>query len=268
MDRPIEGWDRAVEPSQALLRGIWAETPLTRAQWVGLGGIAAATGAGFAFAPLLAAEVVIGALIVLAAGHMVFRCLIWTVGQWPGSSAAPARADDTLPVYSIIVPLYREANMAVGLVAALERLDYPKDRLDILVALETDDAETQTAFGTLELGPHWRIVIAPPGAPRTKPRACNIALSEARGAFLVIYDAEDRPEPDQLRRALSAFDAGGENLACLQARLFPFNARERIVTRLFALDFAQWFDAMLTGLQRLGFPVPLGGTSNHFRGIM
>lgn len=222
-------------------------------------------GAGFAVAPLLTAELLVGALIVLSSGHMIFRFAIWLAGLWPQACPGLVRAEADLPVYSILVPLYHEANMAEELVAALGRLDYPVRRLDILVALEADDAETRAAFEALSPGPHWRIVTAPPGRPRTKPRACNVALTEARGAFVVVYDAEDRPEPDQLRRAVAAFDAGGPRLACLQARLFPFNARENVLTRLFALDFALWFDAMLTGLRRLGFPVPLGGTSNHFR---
>lgn len=261
MDRPKEGWN-AVAGSRG---GVWAAVPLTRAQrWTIAGLILMLTG-GFAAAPLITAEAVIGVLIVLASGHMIFRLVIWLVGLPVDADPVLQRADADLPVYSVIVPLYREANMAAGLVAALDRLDYPKDRLDILVALEADDLETRAAFEALLPGLHWRLIVAPQGLPRTKPRACNVALEAARGKFVVVYDAEDRPEPDQLRRAVAAFDAGGARLVCLQARLFPYNARENAITRLFALDFALWFDAMLTGLQRLGFPVPLGGTSNHFR---
>ncbi len=264
MDRPTEGWS-AVSVRR---RGVWADVPLTRTQLTTIAGLALIVTAGFAAAPRVTAELLIGSLIVLASGHMIFRFVIWLAGLRAQTTPALQRLDADLPVYSLIVPLYREANMAAGLVAALDGLSYPKDKLDILVALEDDDAETRAAFQALSPGPHWRIVVAPPGRPQTKPRACNVALGQARGDFVVIYDAEDRPDPDQLRRAVAAFDAGGAGLACLQARLFPFNARENALTRLFALDFALWFDAMLTGLQRLGFPVPLGGTSNHFRAAL
>lgn len=265
MDRPVKGWNEIDTPARAGRGGVWAETPVTGTQKAGLAGIGVLAAVGFAFWPALAAEILIGALILLASGHMIFRCLLWAVGVSPQARPLARRADSELPVYSIIVPLYREANMAARLVDALERLDYPRDRLDILVALEPDDCETQAAFETLDLGAHWRVLVAPPGSPRTKPRACNAALTHALGAFTVVFDAEDRPEPQQLRDAVAIFDHGGERLACLQARLFPFNAQEKVITRLFALDFALWFDAMLSGLRRLGFPVPLGGTSNHFR---
>ncbi len=260
--------DRAagtISASEARDVGGWAQVPLTNGQRLTIAAVALACVGGLAAAPVTTAEIVVGAVIVLASGHMIFRTILWLAGVWPARRVEPQRCDADLPIYSIIVPLYREANMAAGLAAALGRIDYPSDRLDILVALEANDGETAQAFEALRLPPHWRILTVPDGAPRTKPRACNHALAFARGAFVAIYDAEDRPEPRQLREAVAAFDAGGENLACIQARLFPYNANENVLTRLFALDFCQWFDAMLTGLQRLGFPVPLGGTSNHFR---
>lgn len=261
MDRPAQGWKAVTGRHE----GVWADVPLTLAQQSALAALAILVAAGLLAAPRLTAELVIGALIVLAAGHMTFRFAIWLAGLARHRPAPSMRKDEDLPVYSIIVPLYREANMAASLIGALDRLAYPRDKLDILVTLEDEDAETKAAFEKLSLERHWRVIVAPQGLPRTKPRACNFALTEARGEFVVIYDAEDRPEPDQLRLAVAEFDAGGAGLACLQARLFPFNAREGIITRLFAIDFALWFDAMLSGLQRLGFPVPLGGTSNHFR---
>lgn len=264
MDRPVEDW--AVDTTAlAATTSDWARTPLTSAQRGTIVLLLAGSAAGLLIAPIVLAEVLVAAVIVLGAGHMIFRTLLWLAGLWPGRAPPPLRRESELPVYSLIVPLYREANMAAGLAAALDRIDYPRDRLDILIALESDHTETACAFAALSLGAHWRIVTVPDGLPRTKPRACNHALSLARGAFVVIYDAEDRPDPGQLRAAVAAFDAGGPHLVCIQARLFPFNAGENFITRLFALDFCQWFDAMLTGLHRLGFPVPLGGTSNHFR---
>jgi len=264
MDRPVKSW-RSDSSEQHGVRAEWARVPLTRAQRAVLAAVILTVTAGFVAQPIATGEILIGAAIILASGHMIFRTILWLAGLWPMPQALPKRSDDDLPIYSLIVPLYREANMAAGLVTALGKLDYPPGKLDILVALEVDDAETAQAFQAISLPAPWRIVTVPDGTPRTKPRACNHALDVARGAFVAIYDAEDRPDPGQLRDAVAAFDAGGENLACIQARLFPFNARENVLTRLFALDFCQWFDAMLTGLQRLGFPVPLGGTSNHFR---
>src|SRR6185312_3160425 len=132
------------------------------------------------------------------------------------------------------------------------------------LVLEADDAETIAAAEAVrEAG--FELVLVPEGVPRTKPKAANFALQFARGEYLVIYDAEDRPEPDQLLKAVAAFRAGPRTLACVQARLNFYNADHNWLTRMFALDYALWFDMLLPGLDRIGMPMPLGGTSNHFR---
>jgi cellulose synthase/poly-beta-1,6-N-acetylglucosamine synthase-like glycosyltransferase len=176
-----------------------------------------------------------------------------------------AFADDRLPVYTIIVALYREAAQVKDLVAALRRLDYPAEKLDIKLVLEPDDDETREAVERVRPGPFFEVIIAPKGGPRTKPKALNAALPFARGAFVAVYDAEDRPEPDQLRVALEAFVAADERLACVQARLTIDNAADSWLTRLFTAEYAGLFDVFLPGLSAWRLPLPLGGSSNHFR---
>jgi cellulose synthase/poly-beta-1,6-N-acetylglucosamine synthase-like glycosyltransferase len=193
---------------------------------------------------------------------IVFRAAVSGVGMRVPPRAEAAAGDD-LPVYTILVPLYREANVLPKLAGALRALDYPPGLLDIKIVVEADDTETVAA--AQHLTAPFEVVPVPPGTPRTKPRACNYALNFARGAFTVIYDAEDEPEPDQLRKAVTAFAARPPEVACLQARLNFYNAGENWLTKLFAIEYALWFDVMLPGLQRMGVPMPLGGTSNHFR---
>ena len=177
----------------------------------------------------------------------------------------PARTSDRdLPVYSILVALYDEAEVLPTLIAALSRLDYPAAKLDCLLVIEDVDAATKLAILKCALPPWMRVIIVPDGALRTKPRALNYALKLARGDYVVIYDAEDRPEPDQLRRAYAAFKSGGASLGCVQACLNVFNARQSWLTRQFTVEYSSLFDAVLPALQRLGLPMPLGGTSNHF----
>jgi cellulose synthase/poly-beta-1,6-N-acetylglucosamine synthase-like glycosyltransferase len=135
----------------------------------------------------------------------------------------------------------------------------------VLVLIERRDEATARAVRDVDPPDYVRIVELPPGRPQTKPRSCNLGLMLARGDLLVIFDAEDRPERDQLRKAASQFAAGGPGLACVQARLNFYNARRNVLTRMFALEFGYWFDLMLVGLDRLGLPIPLGGTSNHLR---
>lgn len=178
--------------------------------------------------------------------------------------ASAVLPDETLPVYSVLVPLFQEADVARELIAALQRLDYPVDRLDILLILEAEDETTRAALAALHLPAQFRIVVVPDHPPRTKPKALNFALSLCRGEYVVIYDAEDVPEPDQLRRAVAGFRSGPPNLICQQARLVPDNRKPRWLARQFTLEYAAQFDAILPALARLRLPIPLGGTSNHF----
>ena len=176
-----------------------------------------------------------------------------------------AFSDAQLPVYTVLVPMYREAKVLPLLVSALRKLDYPASKLDVKLVLEEDDHETITAAKALGLPATFHIVRVPASEPRTKPKACNYALTLARGEFVTIYDAEDQPEPDQLRKAVVAFRRSSPSLVCLQARLNYFNAEDNWLTRLFTIEYSHWFDFMLPALDLLRVPIPLGGTSNHFR---
>ena len=174
--------------------------------------------------------------------------------------------DRALPRYSIMVALYDEAEVLPDLIAALSAIDYPATKLECLLIIEDSDFAMKAALLKLELPVFMRVVVVPDGEPRTKPRALNYALALLSGDYVVIYDAEDRPEPDQLRRALAEFRSskGGPRLACVQACLNIFNARQSWLSRQFTVEYSALFDAVLPALQRLRLPMPLGGTSNHF----
>jgi cellulose synthase/poly-beta-1,6-N-acetylglucosamine synthase-like glycosyltransferase len=175
------------------------------------------------------------------------------------------QSEDRLPVYSVLVPLFDEAAVLPRLIKALGALDYPDSRLDIHLIVESVDDETRRHLASIRLPAHFRTVVVPDCQPRTKPKALNYALGLARGSLVVIYDAEDVPEPDQLRRAAAAFARAGPELACLQARLHIDRPATGFLARQFALEYAALFDGLLPALERYGLPVPLGGTSNHFR---
>ena len=222
---------------------------------------------------LLPAELVFGfhAWAVVFLGLALTMCvavlvrILATVMSLLPESIPPGLTDSALPTYTVLVALYQEAEVAAPLVAAMAALDYPAAKLEVIYLVEVDDAVTWHALAAQGLPPHHRIVTVPDGAPRTKPRALNVGLMVARGERLVIYDAEDRPDPDQLRKAAARFHAGSPKLAVLQAHLRVENAGDSWLTRLFALDYAAQFDVLLPGLARLGLSLPLGGTSNHFK---
>jgi len=173
--------------------------------------------------------------------------------------------DEDLPVYTILVPLYRETAVLPRLVEALNGLEYPKEKLEVLLLLEQDDRTTILAARKMKMPRFIRRVIVPDAHPKTKPKACNLGLALARGEYLVIYDAEDRPEPDQLKKAVLGFRNVPEEVVCLQAKLNFYNQRQNLLTRWFTTDYSVWFDLVLPGLDHIEAPIPLGGTSNHFR---
>lgn len=182
--------------------------------------------------------------------------------------------DGELPVYTVLVPMYKEPEVAQKIARTVTQLDYPTDKLDVKLLLEEDDAPTRAKINEVldSLPPCVEVIVAPVvphGQPRTKPRACNWGLEKARGKYLVIYDAEDQPDRDQLKKAIVAFrrlDAQGKTkVACLQAKLNYFNAHQNSLTKFFTLEYTSWFDLFLPGLHAVRTPIPLGGTSNHFR---
>ncbi|MBN2905733.1 MAG: glycosyltransferase [Rhodobacteraceae bacterium] len=170
-----------------------------------------------------------------------------------------------LPVVSILVPLYRETELAPRLIARLARLDYPRALLDICLVTEAGDEETRAMLAATRLPPWMRSLSVPEGALKTKPRALNYALEFCHGSIIGIYDAEDAPAPDQIRKMVAHFHARGPDVACLQGVLDFYNARANWLSRCFAIEYAAWFRVVLPGLARLGLPVPLGGTTLFFR---
>ena len=218
---------------------------------------------------LIACIGLITALYSVTGVHKIWLLARGEAAATAAPSCAPLLALDSLPLYTILVPLYHEGTMLPTLVERLGRLDYPPSRLEVLLLIEPDDDETRRAAAAYPLPDHMRPMLMPPGQPRTKPRALNIALQQARGEFVVVYDAEDQPEPGQLRGAVAAMRAVPPDVICLQARLNFYNQRQSVLTRLFAIDYAVWYNQFLpgltSGLKRPGAFVPLGGTSNHFR---
>lgn len=248
-----------------------AATTLTHGQKIGLAACLVAIAAGAAYDWVATLVVINGAAILFYVAHIAYKFyLVWlSLGRGveiaPTAEEIAAIADDELPTYTILIPLYREAEVLDRLVCGLEQLDYPPAKLDIQLLLEEDDTETIRAAKDMQLPAQFRCVVVPEGLPKHKPRACNYGLGLSRGELLVIYDAEDRPEPDQLRKAAAGFRGAPDDVVCLQARLNYYNQRQNLLTRWFTQEYSVWFDLFLPGLTASSAPIPLGGTSNHFR---
>jgi cellulose synthase/poly-beta-1,6-N-acetylglucosamine synthase-like glycosyltransferase len=198
---------------------------------------------------------------------LLFKLLLVSVGRHnhPKRYATDQLDERSLPLYTILIPLYREERTLPKLLASIRALDYPKHKLDVKLIVEADDPETFAALKALKPERYFDIIRVPASEPRTKPKACNYAMRFAKGEYVTIYDAEDEPEPGQLKQAVLAFRHGDERLVCVQARLNYHNRFTKFLPGCFALEYSLWFDFMLPGLAAMGMPIPLGGTSNHFK---
>ena len=239
-----------------------ARNGMTWLQIAALGAAAAAVSAlGVASLAALEAIAVVALWLVFSASVML-RSMAAVASN--GEIRPRRLADDDLPVYTVVAALYRESRVVEQLVRALDALDYPKSKLDIKLVVEQRDVETLSRIVSLRLPARYEVIVAPPGQPRTKPRALNIALESARGELIVVYDAEDVPSPGQLRLAASRF-AADKSVDCLQARLTIRNHDESWLSKFFAVEYATLFDFINPGLCALELPIALGGSSNHFR---
>ncbi len=244
---------------------------LSRGQKVFLIGLVAALAALLLLFPIVTLTV----LLALATGfyltfssykfYLIYRALSHTLEVPVTDQQVDALDDRTLPVYTILVPLYRESEVLPALVKGLSRLDYPIEKLDVKLLLEEDDPETIQVARNSNLPSTFDITIVPDGQPKGKPKACNYGLLHARGEYVVIFDAEDIPEPDQLKKVLVAFSIAAENVVCIQGKLNYYNRTQNALTKWFTTEYSTWFDLFLPGLDASGAPIPLGGTSNHFR---
>jgi glycosyltransferase XagB len=214
-------------------------------------------------AVLLAIVQILACLFFLMVVCLRCLCLL-PLPRGKGRAVQPL-LDDALPVYTVLVPLFREISVLQRLVQSLTSLDYPRGKLDIKIILEEADRPMQMAVRALDLPSYFDIVIVPRGKPQTKPRALNYAMQFSRGTLATIYDGEDIPQSNQLRLAAARFAHADDDMACLQASLDFFNPSENFLSQHFTAEYAALFRVVLPTLAAYGLPLPLGGTSNHFR---
>lgn len=240
-------------------------------QAIGVALILAVTGFLLFFYPLGTAQVIIGILSLIYFIDVFFNLFIVMRSAQNVSevkfdiSELNTIDENTLPTYSILCPFYKESAVLPQFIGAISKLSWPKNKLDVLLLLEEDDTDTIRKVETMDLPSFVRAVVVPNSIPKTKPKACNFGLGLARGEYIVVYDAEDIPDPYQLKKAYLAFNKLPRNVVCLQAKLNYYNPEQNILTRFFTAEYALWFDITLTGLQEIKTAIPLGGTSNHFR---
>lgn len=225
----------------------------------------------FFFFPIgtsVAINLILNFLLFCAIG---FKFLLTLYGSRMETSQKISKAelsqvkDEELPFYTILLPVFRESEVIHKLVWNLKSIDYPLEKLDVKLLIESDDSMTYEAVKNMNFPCIFEPVVVPYAMPKTKPKACNYGLYFSKGKYLTIYDAEDIPDSKQLKLVYSLFQKLSDEYVVVQCALNYFNKKENLLTRLFTLEYSYWFDYMLPGLDSLDVPIPLGGTSNHFR---
>jgi cellulose synthase/poly-beta-1,6-N-acetylglucosamine synthase-like glycosyltransferase len=274
----------AVKDDEARLRlaasvdGLAAQTPVVSARRLlsvgqrrGLLVVLVVVVASFVLWPLATATAIASFITALYLSMVVYRIVLFVrstksdVVLTVSDEEARAVPDHGLPTYTLLIPAYKEPEVIRLLLENIGRIEYPADRLEVMVLVEADDVETIEALKGADPGPQFETVLIPPADPRTKPKALNYGLSLARGELIAVYDAEDEPDPLQLRRAVVGFSRVGPEVVCIQSKLSYHNPMQNIITRWFTIEYAMWFTYFLPGLASTTAPIPLGGTSNHFR---
>ncbi len=263
--------DREYRPFAPFRHALSAYKTLTQGQAVFLSTMLLGCGFGLVFYGLNTMMVIIAIITLLYFSSLLLgflltmRALRWPTEEQIDDAIVHALADADWPRYTILCPLYHETVVVPQFVQAMQALDYSTDKLQILLLTEEDDVETRQALQAMHLPHQFSMVTVPAGEPRTKPRACNFGLLQTTGDYVVIYDAEDLPHPLQLKKAVLTFANHDSDLACVQAKLNYYNTKQNLLTRWFTIEYSLWFDLMLPGMQQTKLPLPLGGTSNHFR---
>lgn len=226
---------------------------------------------GFILYPLLTLQTIIGILSfiyfvdVLFNLYLILKSLTFPQELSTSTQEIENLSDKKLPIYTILCPLYKEARVLPHFLSSMEKLSWPKEKLDVILLLEEDDKETIEEVKKINLPFYVRTLIVPLSIPKTKPKACNYGLAHAKGEYLVVYDAEDMPDTSQLKKAYLGFQKADKNIICLQAKLNYYNPHQNLLTRFFTAEYSLWFDVTLPGLQSINATIPLGGTSNHFK---
>ena len=208
--------------------------------------------------------------VTVAAIANLLACAVFKIGVFVAGYKKPPSAPVNVPlsarpVVSLMIPMFKEAEIAELLIQRLSRLTYPKSLLDVVIALELEDEATYAKMMKLSL-PGWiRVVRVPKGEVQTKPRALNYALQFTRGDIIGILDAEDAPATDQIERVVETFHIAPGNVACVQGILDFYNPQANWISRCFTIEYATWFRVVLAGAARLGFSIPLGGTTVYLK---
>lgn len=178
----------------------------------------------------------------------------------------PEKRFDQLPVVTVQLPIFNEANVVVRLLEAVGQLDYPRDRLQIQVLDDsTDETAAIASRLTGELRARGLDVELRQRTRRTgfKAGALDEALATAKGEFICIFDADFVPPTDLLHQMIHHFT--DPSVGMVQARWGHLNKDFSLLTRLQALFLDGHLVLEQTARSRQGEFLNFNGTAGAWR---
>jgi cellulose synthase/poly-beta-1,6-N-acetylglucosamine synthase-like glycosyltransferase len=167
------------------------------------------------------------------------------------------------PKFSIIVPTKDEEAVIGRCLSGLFDLDYPKDKMEIIVVDGNSADSTCKVCSDFSSKYSGTFKIINEKESKGKPAALNLALTYATGEIVAVFDADSVPEKDVLRKVASNF--GDKQLVAVQGRTTSLNEKKNILTRVIAAEEKAWYQALLSGKEKLNLFVPLNGSCQFIR---
>lgn len=181
-------------------------------------------------------------------------------GEWRTGNEKP------LPPVTVQLPIYNEYHTIERLLAAVAALDYPRDRLEVQVLDDSDDATAELAA---QLVVQYRarglniVHLRRNGREGFKAGALAAGLSQAQGEFIAIFDADFVPPPDFLRRTLPTF--ADPRVGCVEARWGHLNPDYSLLTQAQAVLLDAHFVVEQPARQASGAFISFNGSGGIWR---
>lgn len=177
---------------------------------------------------------------------------------------------DTLPTITVLGAHYKEGSVLARWVRNIDRLDWPKEKLEVLLLIRENDLQTIQALVKIKLSENFRVIWLKPADYGSKPAALNVGIEHARGSLVAVYDSENGPNTDQLKKQVAALANSPENVAFAQSYPVVSNWRTKhwwqsIFPKIEAAEYSSYYNVVNRRLVERGLFSPLPGNSILFK---
>lgn len=205
-------------------------------------------------------------LIVVYSFGQLHLVITFLKNRWKRKPLAPLQGNEDLPFVTIQLPIYNERFVAERLLDAMAALDYPKDKFEVQVLDDSDDATLEVvAKKVAELKAEGYLIeqVRRPERVGFKAGALEYGLNIAKGEFIAIFDADFLPYPDFLRASLPYFQ--NEKIGVVQTRWEHINQDYSFFTEIQAFHLDAHFTVEQFSRDVGGYLLNFNGTAGLWR---